>query len=204
MMTNQKKRSQKKKGVESIGYHEPLLGPYRVLDDGQSYRLQQGTTLWLPGAEQIVGCNAAGNTASSITISKNNITNFNTRIATVFTQYRILGCDIQLIPLSTTAGAMVFFFDEKVTTAPTAADASERIVEVLPHSQYAAKPRTVMKWRAKDIVDLSYLDVSAGATTIVTFKSYTSVAFGTPAATVANMWLVKPILLVEVRGIMAL
>lgn len=200
-----KKNKQTKGKSAKFGYSDPLVGPFHPLDDLWSYADQQGATLKLPGATTLLSISAGGGIAQTIQVSKNLIASFNTRLATTFNQYRILGVDMEIVPMSETVGACVFFWDEKSSAVPVAIDATERIVQIHPHSRAALAGRNYhMKWRAKDLVDLGYLETLASATFVANFKAYTDTAnFGTPTAAVSNAWLIKPTLLVEFRGLIA-
>lgn len=206
MIVNQKKRGKSRQGKRKNDGFDPLArASFNPLNDGQSYANQQGVVLRVPAAPILNNVSIAGATSVATQISKNLVGAFNTRFATTFNQYRILGADIEMIPLTTTFGSSVFFWDEKSTTAPVAADATERVVVAKSNSNASLAGKSYhMTWRAKDLLDLGYLETTAAAVTVCTFKSYTDLAnYGTPAAGVNNVWLLKPMLLIEFRGIIA-
>jgi hypothetical protein len=188
-----------------VGYREPSNPIPSPLDDGQAYRLQQGTTLRLAGAPQTIAIAAAGTIALTINVSKNLIQNFNTRFANAYNEYRVLACDMEFIPMTTTTGSCVFFWDDKSTLTPVTIDANERNVVLHPNSNASLAGKNYhMHWRAKDITDLGYIESTAGSVVVTNFKAYTDTAnFGTPAVSVLHAWIFKPMLTVEFRGIIA-
>jgi len=171
------------------------------LSDGPAYAGQQKIRLRLPSIPGLLATTiTTGVIANSYELSTANIVSFAARFGSTFDEYRILGADVAITPVTASVGVSVHLFDEKSTAAPTQADSQERIGLRLANTNANAKSKTTMRWRARDLLDLEYTAIGT-TTTPCTFKTYTDLAvWGAPVA-VTNLWLVEPTLIVEFRGI---
>lgn len=174
----------------------------RLLSDGPSYAGQQKTILRLEGTPQPLSTIVtSGLIAFAQQLQAAQITGFASRFASTFDEYRILGANVRITPMSASVGVSKLWFDEKSTSAPTANEAQERTSVPLANTNAMASSRRTMRWRARDLLDLEYTATSVTNVTPVTFKLYTDVAtWGAPAAATV-LWLVEPEFLVEFRGI---
>jgi hypothetical protein len=138
--------------------------------------------------------------ANTYQMSTAGIESFAARFGSTFDEYRILRVDVRVRPVNAASGVSAMFFDEKSTSAPTLADAGEKTLSLFPNTNSAQRTQIMMRWRARDLLDLQYTAIGASATP-VTFKIYTDTAnFGAPAA-VTPVWLVEPLFHFEFRGI---
>jgi hypothetical protein len=173
----------------------------RELGDGPAYAGQQVARLRLEGTPSLLTTTVTtGVIASAIQLSWSQITGFTTRFGSTFDEYRILGTDVRITPVSASSGVSKMWFDEKTTSAPTANEAKERTSVPLANTSAMSSSRKTMRWRARDLLDLQYTPISTPAVP-VTFKVYTdSATWGAPIA-VTNLWLVEPVFTIEFRGI---
>jgi len=169
------------------------LSVARELGDGPAYAGQQVCKLKLEGTPSLLSTTiTTGVIASAISINFGQVTGFLTRFNSTFDECRILGCDVRITPVSASSGVSKMWFDEKSSSTPTANEAQERTAMPLANTNTMSKSRTLMRWRARDLLDLQYNAVSATATP-VTFKVYTDLAtWGAPAAVTA-LWLIEPV-----------
>jgi hypothetical protein len=172
------------------------------LSDGPAYKGQQKYVCRLPGTPSLLTTTVTtGVISNSANLSTGNISGFATRFGSTFDEYRILGCDVIMRPVAASTGVTVAFFDEKSSSVPTSSDAANRIGLRLCNSNASSNGEsTVMKWRARDLVDLQYTAIGTGVTPCY-FKVYTDAAtWGAPIAA-TNLWIVEPMFIVEFRGI---
>jgi hypothetical protein len=138
--------------------------------------------------------------ANTYQMSTAGIESFAARFGSTFDEYRILGVDVRVRPVNAASGVSTMFFDEKSTSAPTLADAGEKTLSLFPNTNSAQRTQIMMRWRARDLLDLQYTAIGSTVTP-VTFKIYTDTAnFGAPT-TVTPVWLVEPLFHIEFRGI---
>lgn len=171
------------------------------LNDGRAYAGQQGVQFRLPATPtKLITTVTTGVIANAIGITIGQITGFATRFGSTFDEYRILGADVRIRPVTASTGVSVMFFDEKSTAVPTANEAQERTGKRIPNSNANEKSDTVMRWRAKDLLDLQYTAIGSSVTP-VTFKVYTdTTTWGAPIAA-TDLWVIEPDYIVEFRGI---
>ncbi len=191
------RRTKKKGGQPSIP---------RTLSDGPAYSGQYKARMTLPGIPFLLSTTVTTGVIASVTnlqVYENGgfgVQGFTTRFGSTFDEYRILGANVKVRPVSASTGVSVMSFDEKSSSAPTANSAMERVGLRLPNTNANNKSCVVMRWRARDLLDLQYTAIG----TLVTpcyFKVYTDLAtWGAPAA-VTPLWLVEPEFLVEFRGL---
>jgi hypothetical protein len=173
------------------------------LSDSPSYARQQYAMLTITASPELISTTVTtGVIAINYNISPADITNWATRFAGTFDEYRILSARMRVRPVSATTGVTAMWFDEKnVSAAPTLTEAQERTLNVYTNSNANAKSYVTMVWRARDLVDLQY--TSTAITTVVpaTFKLYSdNTNFGAPIA-VTPAWLLEPEFTIEFRGL---
>jgi len=192
------KNTKRKQGSKSRN----STGQARRLSDGPSYRGQQRTTLKLEGISQLLSTTiTTGLIAGTYLVEAADIASFATRFGNTFDEYRILGADITVTPITASTGVSRFWFDEKSSATPTFNDSRERTVVTLPNSNANARSCRKMTWRARDLLDLQYTSIATTSVNPVTFKIYTDNGnYGAPA-TVTQLWLVESELMLEFRGI---
>ena len=171
--------------------------------DGPSYSGQPIVRLRVPA---LVGLPATvvttGLIASSSAIGSAAVTGFATRFGSTFDEYRITGADVLVRPLSISTGISNFWFDEKSSTTPVLLDALERVQVRASNNSADEKSSFTMRWRARDLVDLTYSPIGT-PTTPVYFKVYTdNTTFASPIVT-TQLWVLEYRLHVEFRGLKA-
>jgi len=199
---NRKSRKQRSLGSRSGGRKQGLGKVVsRELSDGPAYAGQQCVTLKLPGTPMLLTSIITTGVIANVTnLNVTDITGFSTRFGSTFDEYRILGVNVMLRPVAVSTGVSVAWFDEKSPAAPTANEAQERIGKRLTNTNASDKSVCVMRWRARDLLDLEYQPIS-GTTTPVYWKLYTDLAtWGSPGAA-TPLWIVEPVFLIEFRGI---
>lgn len=129
-----------------------------------------------------------------------NIGSWTTKWENIFDEYRILGCDFLVMPISINAGGVAaFWFDEISPIAPSIADTTRRVVQRVQIAQSGQRMFTY-KWRARDLTDLVYTDCSLDVIPAY-FKAYTDSLFlGSPVA-VNDIFVIQPFFIVEFRGL---
>jgi len=171
------------------------------LSDSRAYPGQQVSKLVLNGAAaQLLTTITTGVVNYAQPINTGAILGFSTRFGSTFDEYRIVGTDARMTPLSATSGVSKVWFDEKNTANPTANEAQERTSTPLVNSNANARAVRVFRWRARDLLDLQYTAIGTSVTP-VSFKVYTDTASWAAPATVTPLWLLELILYFEFRGI---
>lgn len=171
------------------------------LSDGAAYAGQQLFRATIPGAAfKLTTTVTTGVLANTTQVAQAGITGFATRFASTFDEYRIVGADVEIQPITATSGVLRCWFDEKSTSAPTANEANERTAQSVSLSN-AAMPRPhVMRWRARDLLDLEYKAIGTDATP-VSFKVYTDAASWGAPAVATDVVVVRYNLYFEFRGL---
>jgi hypothetical protein len=196
---NGKKRSLSRRSSRRRG---SKLSIGAQLSDGPAYAGQQKSVFRLPGTPTLLTTTVtSGLIANSTNISTGNISGFSTRFGSTFDEYRILGCDVIMRPVAASTGISVVMFDEKSSAVPTSSDAANRVGRRLINSNASSDGGSVvMKWRARDLVDLQYTAIGTGVTPCYV-KVYTDAAtWGAPVVATA-LWIIEPMLIIEFRGI---
>jgi hypothetical protein len=175
----------------------------QTLSDGPAYAGQQSTTLTLPGQSALLTTTVTtGVIAHVVSLSFAATQGFSTRFGSTFDEARLLGVNVVIRPIAASTGVTVFFFDEKSSAAPALIDAQERRGLRLANTNASERSGAVMRWRARDLVDLEYSPIGSAAS-VVFFKAYTDLAnYGAPIA-VTNLWTLDYELIVEFRGLKA-
>jgi len=172
------------------------------LSDSLSYQGQQVAKLALTaGSILYTNIVTTGVLTAVYNIQISDIAGFSARFASTFDEYRILGVDIRVRPVNASSGVSVMFFDEKNTTAPTLLQAQERTINLYSNSNASSRTMILMKWRAKDLIDLQYTDTNTTTVIPVSFKIYSDSANYAAPIVATPLWLVEPTFYVEFRGI---
>jgi hypothetical protein len=177
--------------------------PYRgaTQGDGPSYRGQPRVRLTLPGVLGTLSTTVTtGVIAQNDVVSTSQILNFASRFGNTFDEYRIVGATVRVRAVGPNSGILRCWFDEKSGSAPTQADAVERIGQSTVLNSADPKSCFQMKWTARDLLDLQYTAIGTSSSPVY-FKIYTDNAdFGAPIA--ATVVVFREIdLHVEFRGL---
>lgn len=173
----------------------------RSLSDGQSYAGQSKFRVTLPGVPQIITTTAAtGVNSTAFQIAFGDILGFATRFGSTFDEYRILGANVRVQATAVSTGLTKFFFDEKSTSAPTANESQERVGVLLDNNSSNSKSSTMMRWRARDLLDLQYTAI-ASSVTPCTFKIYTDAVNWAAPVSATNLFIVTIDIMFEFRGL---
>ncbi len=135
-------------------------------------------------------------------ISPGLLTNVSTRYVDIFDEYRVISCDVELIPLSQSAGYSAVWFDENSNATPTLAEAQERKGVRVPHNNGSVKAFTRHHWKARDIDDLAYRPTTALVPSVY-FKVYTDATNFAAPITVTALWAVQGVMKIQFRGLKA-
>jgi hypothetical protein len=106
------------------------------------------------------------------------ISNWNNRFASLFSEFRIKKVEVQLVTISNTTGQAVCWWDEAastLTTPPTFTEATERGLRYIPISVNSSRSIHKYVWVPRDIKDLIFY--STNTTTFaspVGFKLFTN------------------------------
>ncbi len=173
----------------------------RELSDTDAYVGQQKVTLRLEGSPTLLSTTAAtGVIANVTTLGPANITGFATRFGSTFDEYRVLGADIRITPVSASTGVSKCWIDEQLSAAPTSNESQERVSWPLANTNATPKSQTIVRWRARDLKDLQYTAIGSNAAPAY-FKLYTDSATWGASTTATPLWLIEPTFIVEFRGI---
>ncbi len=124
-----------------------------------------------------------------------------TRFTNMWDEYRIIEVVYEVYPLVESTGVMNFWFDEKNNATGTANEALERNTFKCLNTNASNKGIQHFKWNPKDLLDLQYTSTSTTSTNDVYFKGYTDAAsWGAPIAATA-IWVFRPIVTFEFRGL---
>lgn len=172
-----------------------------------SYANQQIVSMRLPGTHAyLTGASSTGLIAFNFSQNLAGITGLS-RFTSTFDEYRILGVDIELICGNPTSGVTAFFWDEHNNGTPSVNDALERECVFLTNNACNSRSVRTLSWRARDLTDLQFDDISATTNTPVWFSIFTDATnfgSGTTVGTDNAQWFVKPYFYIEFRGLQAL
>jgi len=166
----------------------------------RSYPRQVCWDVWLPGTPSkgttIV---TTGVIAFTQSVSRNQISAFTTRFQSTFVEYRIVMARFRIrLFSSTNPGVLQVFIDEKITTNPTLAEATERATLILSASGTDRAPE--LMWTCADPLDLQYQVITA-VTQPATFKIYTDNANFGSSIVATDYFEVEPEFRVQFRGL---
>lgn len=169
--------------------------------DSAAFGGQQITVLNLAGDVQLLSSAAGGTLAFNKIIQANSlIGSFHAFYNSVFQEYRIRHVRFDIVPLTSSAGATLFRFDEVSAAAPTLPDMESSTSKLRGNHQACAKNLFSMSWSPRNLSDLAFLSIN-GDLNVCNFKIYTdSTNFASPVAS-TPLWLIRPYVTVEFRGI---
>jgi len=141
----------------------------------KSYPRQVTWQVWLPITPvKLTTTVTSGIISSTLFVSKNSIASFATRFGSTFVEYRMVKAKITgRMFSSNNPGVLQMWYDEKVASGPTSAEATERYI--ISCNASAVDKRPSLKWTASDPLDLQYVAIGT-AITLCTFKTYTDAA----------------------------
>lgn len=136
---------------------------------------------------------ASGAIAGVINIDSSIVKNFATRFASLFKEFAIVGCRLELRLNNCTApqGLMLAYIDENDNSAPTAASLDYAHVEVplVLNAADTTGSLHVLEWKAQSFEDLTW-DPTSSAGLVAYLKVFSSVAdTGTTSSTAATIML---------------
>jgi len=156
-------------------------------------------TIAVPGLESIGSTTVTTGVMSiALSVTAAQVQDF-TRFSGLFDEVRVRTCTFELIPLGIYTGVTAFFYSELNLGAPILHEAQERNARYLKNNEQSSRNVT-MSWRNRDFSDAAFQPTSAlGA--IAYFYAYTDNAnFGSPI-TVAQLWMFRPTLVLQFRGL---
>jgi hypothetical protein len=126
------------------------------------------------------------------------ITNWSTRFASLYHEYRVVKARARIICFSATnPGTLLSYWDEKSNAAPTNAQSSETAFKRIAAADVFKEHD--MTWKARDLLDLQYV-ASGTASNPVYWKLYTDAGNNGSAIAATNYATVDFRLLIEFRG----
>lgn len=137
---------------------------------------------------------SVGTLATVVSVDRTLINAFTTKFQVVFQEYRILGAvfNIRQIAVYTNAtggaagtGLTCFYLDEKSSAAPGASTAVEHPRIEIPQEPQTDSNKHTIKWKARDILDLEFTQVTQTVTPVY-FKAYTDTTNFFASATDSN------------------
>jgi hypothetical protein len=196
---NTKQMSGNKRSGQRLNGRKLALLP---LYESPAYRGQYRDLKRIPGVPLQVSTGATANINAVYGVGNfniGNIYNWSAKFENIFDEYRILGCDMKVVPVTpTVTGPSCFWWDEKNPSIPTGPDAQARVVTHIQHSGIH-NPKTI-SWRARDQLDLQYTPCSVDVLPCY-FKIFTStVVFGTTAVN-SLFFILIPTFIVQFRGL---
>lgn len=129
------------------------------------------------------------------------VSGWSTRFGSTFDEYRVIAADIELHAVGIYAGQTAFFISELALGTPTNLEASERQVKLLNNNNQVWRRSTnVIHWRATDTNDIQFQTITAGFNGMHYYVYTDNANFGAPTS-VTQLWIVRPYLTIEFRGI---
>lgn len=169
--------------------------------DRPSFAGQQISILDLPGDTQLLSSAAGGTLAFTKQLNASTIIgSFHAFYDSVFQEYRIRKIKINVHPVSGFAGITMFRFDEKSNVAPTLPDMESSTSFLACNT--ASNPKSVftMNWTPRDLFDLDFIPISID-NTVCNLKIYTDSANLASPASSTFLWVLRPVITVEFRGV---
>lgn len=169
--------------------------------DSAAFRGQQIQIMDLAGDVQMLSSAPGGTLAYNKGIQANNlIGSFHAFYNSVFQEYRIRGVRFDIVPLTGSAGATLFRFDEVSAAVPTLPDMESSTSVLRGNHQACVKNFFSMSWTPRNLSDLAFLSIQ-GDLNVCNFKIYTDSANFASPITATPLWMIRPYLRVEFRGI---
>jgi hypothetical protein len=133
-------------------------------------------------------------------VSAANVTNFGGRFGALFVEYRIIRARFRIrVFSSTNPGVVQAWIDEKVSSAPTLAEARERAVLIFSPSAVDRTPE--LKWICADPLDLQY-QATSSTSNPATFKVYTDNANFGSSVVATDYFEIEPLFEFQFRGLL--
>jgi hypothetical protein len=163
----------------------------------------QLTTLTFPW--KMTKLSLAASSTFSLAVDVSNYTTIlDTEAAAIvsrFNEWRIVKAVAELIPLSSTAGASVFWFAEDPASQVPSAQFKAATTRKFPNTN-AQPTRCMLSWTPSDFTSLEFFTTSTSTTQpIFNFYGYTnSTDLGTPSST-TDLWTLTGNVTIECRGL---
>lgn len=169
--------------------------------DSAAFRGQQVTVLDLAGDVQMLVSAAGGTLAYNKIMQANSLVgSFHAFYNSVFQEYRIRQVRFDICPVTGFAGVTLFRFDEVSAAAPALTDMESSTSVMRPNTTANSKSLFSMTWTPRNLSDLGFISIN-GDLNVCNFKIYTDSAnLGAPNAS-SSLWIIRPYLRVEFRGI---
>jgi hypothetical protein len=178
--------------------------------DTAAYRGQPVVIMDIPATPLLVTTSAAG--AAAFVYAPDpvtNVANWTARFSRTFDEYRIRAVSFEVVSTSLVpavapvdCGSSLFFLDEDTLVVPAPADALSRVGRLVPNNSSNHRSCFTETWTARDLKDLDYTLIGTSSTPIA-LQCYTDAAnFGCDLVS-ANIFVVRPILTIEFRGLNA-
>jgi len=126
---------------------------------------------------------------------------FTTRFGTLFDEYRVIKATIELHPIGLNVGETALFLSEIGLGTPTNLEAEQRPGILLNNNnQLFTLQNNTLSWRATDLLDLQFQNITVGYNGVHYYVYTDNANYGAPTA-VTDLWIVRPFLTIEFRGI---
>jgi len=129
------------------------------------------------------------------------VNNFAGRFGATFDEYRVLRAHIEMHAVGIYTGQTAFFLSEVALGTPIFNEAQERTSKLLNNNNQVFKQSTnVLKWVARDTSDLAWQSIGTNYNGVHYYVYTDNANYGAPT-TVTQLWIVRPRVLVEFRGL---
>jgi hypothetical protein len=121
----------------------------------------------------------------------------------VYDEYRVLSADIEMHSMALVSGETAFFICEGATGigSPTYQEANTRPSKLLNNNvQLYSRANNTIRWRARDFTDLSFQSTTSSNIPFHYYVYTDSANFGAPT-TATLLWIVRPYITIQFRGI---
>jgi hypothetical protein len=128
------------------------------------------------------------------------VSGWSSRFSTTFQEYRVISVTLEFIAVAINPGVTSFFIYEGSSGlgTPTVTEASEIPGRWINNNNQGAS-RHMLKWRAKDFTDASWRGISTGYNPFHWYAYTDATNFGSPT-TAQNLWIVRPRMVIQFRG----
>jgi hypothetical protein len=169
--------------------------------DGPSFRGEQLVILDVPCDPFTLSTTVTtGVIAASVVVSQDMVPNF-ASYAAIFDQYRIRCAFLDVTALANTSGASVFAWDDDNFAVPSEVSIESNTNTIRPNSSANPKSSFRTQWIGRDTQDNALTSTTISTNNVAALKVYTNTAtYGAPT-TVTALWLIRPILRIEFRGL---
>lgn len=126
---------------------------------------------------------------------------WNSRFRDAYAEYRVIAAVIELRPVGIYTGESAFFLHEGgALGTPTTSEAAQRMVNLVNHNTQVIQEKNILRWRACDYEDLSFLPTSTGFNSIHYYVYTDAANYGAPVAA-TMLWIARGTVTVQFRGI---